>query len=1041
MVHPDENELIEQACRFDQQLRASVDAGPVHQEDSASSATCDPPPDSHISAEQTDFHDDPPELQLAKKALLFLNEVREAAAASETQLTGNTLRASSRTTQLGHSLPTNSLDSNEKSSSSLPRQLGRYEILSPIGQGGFADVYLARDPALDRLVALKIPRPHLMAAAIARRRFEREARAAATLGHPQIVPVYEFGVLSSANAEMPELHELSYIAFEFVPGSTLSQWLTARTTPTPVEEAAAIVQKLAEAIEHAHQRGVVHRDLKPSNILIDHRHSAPFHTAGEPLAATHRQPIAGRQSIADQLRIADFGLAKHDTLDDSLLTVEGMVLGTPAYMSPEQAKGTSDIGPATDIYALGIILYELLTGRLPFKRDGQLATLQAITTEPPRPLRQLRPKLCRSLEAICLKCLEKSIDARYGSAFELAEDLQAWRGGRPIAARPATTTQKLMQWVKRNPILAGALLMTITSLSLGMAVATWKYREAALHLADAKVQRDRAERHLGHLEKMADDILGDLAFELRAAPHMDPIRRDVMRKALALQTALIDEEPDSDLVRARTVKAHLRTTELLRQLGEPESSSRHIQAALALANEVDPQSQLFAETQYLVTELNNHRARLMLDQNNFAAARDILEPSRQLATQQEMGNMSSGRVPMLAELHRLLGMTYEGLGEFTLAEEAYRVGLHSLPQAVTAHPIEGSFMQALLTNSLAVLYNQTGRSKQALETYIEVAKLLDELLAEHPQRVDFNGLAATVAFNLGNRYSNARSWTEAERHYRKSQQSFANLHAASPLDSLVLRSTAEVTGMLASSLTHLERLDEARAHFEQALELIAKSSEPQLMRDVRIRHTNNFARMLADDLNQPDQARILFSQVIEEHESLVDAVDKEQLARSLAFACKSLGEIERRMQPDNSLVAKTWHEKQLKFAFIVLNKNPADQASQRDVALAFGSLAQCALNAQEFTAAWEYAEQIAGIDAQLPDMAYRAGREHAKLYLRMRQEGSLGATESQLQQTLERVTAQLRNARTLQHERLDELLSKDPIWRELPESVVLAASN
>jgi tetratricopeptide (TPR) repeat protein len=450
---------------------------------------------------------------------------------------------------------------------------------------------------------------------------------------------------------------------------------------------------------------------------------------------------------------------------------------------------------------------------------------------------------------------------------------------------------------------------------------------------------------------------------------------------------------------------------------------------------------LFAETQYLVTELNNHRARLMLDQGNFAAARDILEPSRELAMNREMGNMSSGRVPMIAELHRLLGMTYEGLREFALAEEAYRIGLNTLPQAAAAHPIEATFMEALLTNSLAVLYNQTGRGEQALETYIEVSQLLDKLLIEHPQRVDFNGLAATVAFNLGNHYSRGRNWTESERHYRKAQQSFAKLHAASPLDSLVLRSTAEVTGMLASSLAHLERFDEARGHFEAALALIDKSTDPQLVRDVRLRHTNNFARMLAEDLGQPDQARALFSQVVEEHASLVDAADTEQLARSLAFACKSLGELVKRTHPDDVGSAKTWHEQQLKFAQIVMSKNRADELSKRDVALALGSLAQCALDGREFTAAGDYAEQIAGIDVNLPDMAYRAGREHAKLYLRMRQDESLGATESQLQQTLQRVTEQLRNARTLQHERLDELLSKDPVWRELPESVVVAASN
>ncbi len=1020
MVDPEENEFIERACQFEQQLRqqcshrretSPADAPELAELDDNVTRLIRSVGDvgsTSIDPSAAPSLDDPYELKMAKKALLFLNEVRDAATTvanltDQARHDGGSTANESNATQNPYSAPP------------LPSRLGRYVILSLIGQGGFADVYLARDPTLDRLTALKIPRPQLLAADTSRRRFEREARAAATLGHPQIVPVFEFGELGNLiDNHSLQSQGLSYIAFEYVPGTTLSEWLSKGETTIAADESAAIVGRLAEVIEHAHQRGVVHRDLKPSNILIDSRN-------------------AEQTTLADQLRIADFGLAKHDARDDSLLTIKGMAIGTPAYMSPEQAQGSMEVGFATDIYALGMILYELLTKQLPFKRDGQLATLQAVTSEPARSVRHLRPDVCRGLDAICMKCLSKKPELRYASAFALSEDLRAWREGRPILARQSTALQKLFQWSKRNPQLAGALLTTLASLSIGLGLTVWKYREAAEHLATANQQRDRAERHLEHIEKVADDILGELAFDLRTAPHMDSVRREVMQKALALQTALTDEEPDSDLVRARTIKALLRTTELMRQMGDATQSREAISRALKLAIEVGPKSKQYAETQYLVAELNNHRARLALDQRDYSAAREILEDSRNVIASLDLANMSTGRVPLLAELHRLLGMAYEGEGAFELAEGAYREGIDSSPEVVAAHPTEATYLKALLANSLAVLYNRTGRSELAFQTYMQASDLLSNLKAEFPQRLDFIGLAATVAFNIGNYHSRAQDWQKSEEYFRTAHESFAVLRLASPDDVLHRRTEAEVTGMLASSLAHLKRFEEAKELFAQTLALISDYPDPGLVRDLQLRHSNNYARMLADDLGDVDAAREIFLNVVRSVDSSSGASDEWQIWKSLAFAYKNLGEIDERARDADPTAARVWFEQQLAFSERVLNQNPSDRKSQNDVAFAHAKIVGTYLSEQSYDLARKQADQIASILPDIADLSYRAAREHAKIYLRIQSEDTAAVDLDELQASLLKVEQHLHAARDQHHERLGELLEKDPIWKSMSE--------
>ena len=279
---------------------------------------------------------------------------------------------------------------------------GRFQIQRTLGQGGFGIVFLAWDPTLRRQVALKLPQPETLVTTEARKRFQREAHAAAGLDHPNIVPVYESGSVGT----------VTYIAAAYIPGPTLALWLAHQTRPVPGRDAARLVATLARAVEHAHGRGVLHRDLKPSNILLQ-----------SPLEPNDHDYVKTGFLADFEPRITDFSLAK---LADGLGpdTKSGVPFGSPPYMAPEQAEGKlSAIGPPTDVYGLGSILYEVLTGHPPFVSQGQLDTLRQVIADDPRPPRRLRGDLSSGLEAVVLKCLEKDPARRYSSA--------GGAGGRP----------------------------------------------------------------------------------------------------------------------------------------------------------------------------------------------------------------------------------------------------------------------------------------------------------------------------------------------------------------------------------------------------------------------------------------------------------------------------------------------------------------------------------------------------------------------------------------------------------------------------------
>jgi tRNA A-37 threonylcarbamoyl transferase component Bud32 len=331
-----------------------------------------------------------------------------------------------------------------------------YEILGELGRGGMGVVYKARHVKLGRLVALKMILSGAHAGEGDLARFRMEAEAIARLQHPNIVQIYEIG----------EQDGRPFLALEFCGGGSLEKKLGGG--PLPPKEAARLAETLAQAMHAAHEAGVVHRDLKPANVLL---------------------------TKDGTLKITDFGLAKK--LDEAGQTASGAIMGTPSYMAPEQAGGKSaQIGPHTDVYALGTILYERLTGRPPFRAATQLDTILQVVSDEPVPPGQLQPKTPRDLETICLKCLQKEPRKRYASAAALADDLRRFQNGEPVRARPVGRLQRGWRWCRRNPVGAGL----VAALLLGTAVATGLAVWALGERNRARLEKEEKDRQLTRAE-------------------------------------------------------------------------------------------------------------------------------------------------------------------------------------------------------------------------------------------------------------------------------------------------------------------------------------------------------------------------------------------------------------------------------------------------------------------------------------------------------------------------------------------------------------
>jgi tetratricopeptide (TPR) repeat protein len=723
-----------------------------------------------------------------------------------------------------------------------------YEVLAEVGRGGMGVVYKARHLALNRVVALKmiLAGGHAGAADLAR--FRAEAQASARLLHPGIVQVFEVG----------EHEGRPFLSLEFCGGGTMAERLAG--VPLPAAEAAALAEKLAQAVEAAHLVGVVHRDLKPANVLL----SAPacgFALAGHDAANAKPQArLAGAVP-----KIADFGLARR--LDQASQTQTGVVMGTPSYMAPEQAAGRKDVGPAADVYALGAILYECLTGRPPFRAPTAFDTIVQVLNDDPVPPRRLQPGVPRDLETICLKCLHKEPFRRYASAQELADDLARFRAGEPVWACPVSAVERGVKWVRRRPALAalaGVTLLAVVALFVvGFAFNLRLQRERDYALA----QRDETERAREEVERQRNQARANFRLARQAVDEYgkkaaeDPrlkergvqeVRKEWLQAAEKFYQEFIRQAGDDPEVRLDQARAYSRLAAISAEISTRAEAQKQYHKAQALwqtllrdfpnrpecrkemadviagLGDLEKVANRFEKAEQLLKEALAMRAALARDFPDNSTYRALEAASHNnlgLLYKDTPGQQARaerafltalelvGRIPrrslddremdvLVAMSHVNLGGLYQNQEKFALAEESFRQGRLAFEKRQKGGGLtsEHRKMLALLHLTRAFLYHKTARPAQAEKAYLDALALLEVLADEQPHVTDLQNMLATNYMTLGWQYYDLGEGTKAATYYDRASRIQERLYRNHP--DVRLYRTNRLSGLQALAMLH-----------------------------------------------------------------------------------------------------------------------------------------------------------------------------------------------------------------------------------------------
>jgi tetratricopeptide (TPR) repeat protein len=707
--------------------------------------------------------------------------------------------------------------------------MGRFELIERLGVGGFGSVWKARDKELDRTVAIKIPRQGGMTADD-QEKFFREARAAAQLRHPNIVSVHEVG----------RDKDSVYIVSDFVRGVTLSDWLSGQQITR--REAAELCAKIADALHHAHEQGVVHRDLKPANIMMD--------GDGQP-------------------HIMDFGLARRE-VGEVTVTMDGQILGTPAYMSPEQAQGQAHTADrCSDVYSLGVILFQFLTGELPFRGNVRMLMHQVIHDEPPSP-RKLNANISKDLETITLKCLEKDPSRRYPTAKDLADELRRFISGKPIRARPIGSLGCAWRWAKRRPA-AAALLVLLAVVAVGSAAAFIRERalrrEVATQKTEAEAERESAEAVVSFLTQ---DVLG------KASPQemQDKAVRDILVKTLIEPAAANVRQGFSDKPLVEASVQHT-LAETLSALGRSDLALVHAERAL------EQRRKLLGENHPNTIRSLNSYAVLLQSLGRGQEA----EPLYKQALEQFRKVLGDDDPETITALNNYAG-ALKFLGRAKEAEPLYKQALEQFRKALGE---DDSHTIACLNNYAGVL-EELGRAqeaeplrRQALQQYRKVFGV------DHPDTITALNNYAFVLKSLGRTEEAAPLYEQALEQCRKvlgedhpdtitSLNNYASMlemlgriQEAAPLYELALKQSSKVSGEdhrdtivalnnYAGVLEKLGRAQESEPLYMKALETSRKvlgANHPYT-----IKALSNYSFIL-NSLDRVDEAAVYFEQALE----------------------------------------------------------------------------------------------------------------------------------------------------------------------------------
>jgi serine/threonine protein kinase/Tfp pilus assembly protein PilF len=709
-------------------------------------------------------------------------------------------------------------------------QVPGLELMEVLGSGGMGVVFRARQTTLGRDVAVKFLRDAHTADWEQRERFLQEARAVARLRHPNLVQLYEFGETPVPGGGKSQ----PYLVLEYVPGGSLADLM--RGSPQRPKEAAGLVETLAHAIHYAHQQGVIHRDLKPANILLSDERRGMNDESSNLTQVLHSSLNTPHSSLVP--KITDFGLAKF--LAGSDLTQTGDVLGTPGYMAPEQAAGKfGSITAAVDVYGLGAILYESLTGRPPFQAETAPATVYQVQHDDPVTPRRLQPTIPRDLETICLKCLRKEPGRRYATAQELADDLHRFQAGEPIRARPVGTVERMVVWCRRRPAVAGLVAALALVFLIGSSGVLWQWQRASRNAAQADrnaaayrrerdIARQEKERAEHHLKIVRDHVkqLDRLGHELLQTPGKYRAGQAVLQQALAFYQELLPEEGNDPEVRREAADLFGQVAWIHHILGQEDKA----------AGAWDHQAEL---TTSLLQE----------------------DPAD---TTLRMG---------LADCHRWRGNALRFQAKATEALKAYGQAADLHEDLLRDFPDEAGYHVALantLLNMAPLLSGQTTADEQE-QLYQRILNLYRTAVRAAPDNPKFKAELGLALEGEGQFFLNTGRTSQAEAPVREALEIHQKMRTAGLMKGSIERAEARSFACLGRVFAAAARPQEAEESYRQAVNLLDRpfnESPESASRRAELAHT---LAGLADQIHEPgrrEEAADILRRAISHYEKL-----------------------------------------------------------------------------------------------------------------------------------------------------------------------------
>jgi tetratricopeptide (TPR) repeat protein/tRNA A-37 threonylcarbamoyl transferase component Bud32 len=670
------------------------------------------------------------------------------------------------------------------------KRLGRFMIGERLGQGGHGFVFRAHDPVLNRDVALKIPRPDSLASPELRRRFVDEAQVLARLQHANLVSVLEAGTVGP----------VCYLVTPYCPGPSLSEWIKRQEKPIAIELAARLVRDLATTVDYVHSRGILHRDIKPSNVLLDPLESPSARDAGQ---------------FGFTPKLTDFGLAKL-TENSVEHTATGAMLGTPAYMAPEQAEGRlADVGVATDVYALGATLYELLTGRPPFRGNSEFQTLRLVSDGCLLQPRRLRANTPPDLDAICLKCLELKPSCRYHSARDLADDLQRFLENRPVTARPIGCLSRLGRHARRRPAVWGLAATLLLSLIMGTGIASWNAYRLQLQ-SDATTNAFGVAFQRWHeMYLMARRGVPTTAGIL---PLDDKKRSEIAAQFNSFLGCYADEVP----IRYDVVYGYMCLAMLHRENGEEEQFRKYAAKAVTAGERLIREADQFQMSRQHLATTSYDLATLDLYCGNKSQALEGYQRARHYANQL----LKSGDAIYEKDVHATLAKSHFGIAQLlkssnrltTLPE--YESACREFRALARQWPNDQAFRQLLASASIAMgkCLLHLDRTEDAFVAIDEARRLCEDSKPAN----DFDWCTtrrnyAQACLQLARDYCRLDP-VRAQQWYERAIESREQCAAKEPDDVAHRRWLARAHSQLASYFRRNGRRDESLAAYLDALD-------------------------------------------------------------------------------------------------------------------------------------------------------------------------------------------------------------------------------